>query len=186
MWFLALFSVVASGVLLALSVVPGMLEQIPDRPAWIVGGVFALFAGLSALWHLVRTPRADRPRRRLSPVIVLVALVLTPILLTTLAPRRLVFNRYQPQLETLLANPPPPGDRSTANLNADFGLFWIDEWGSDARGGTYFRTMVGAPPERRSFGFAYRPNSEGSPFGDTGYELQHLKGDWYSFAASDR
>src|SRR6476620_9633189 len=152
MWFLALFWVVSSGVLLALSVVPRMLEQVPDRPAWIVAGVFALFAGLSAVWHLVRTPRADRPRRRLSPLIVLVALVLTPILLTPLAPRRLVFNRYQPQFETLLGNAPPPGDRSTANLNADLGLFWIDQWGTDARGGTYFRTMIGAAPEDRSFG----------------------------------
>jgi hypothetical protein len=186
MWFLALFCVVGSGVLLALSVVPGMFEQIPDRPAWIVGGIFSLFAGLSAIWHLVRTPRADRPRRRTSPLVVLVALVLTLVLLTTLTPRRLVFNRYQPQFEALLANAPPPGNRSTANLNADLGLFWIDQWGTDARGGTYFRTMVGTAPENRSFGFAYRPNTDGSPFGDAGYELRHLQGDWYSFTASDR
>ena len=36
----------------------------------------------------------------------------------------------------------------------------------------------------RSFGFVHKPNPDGSPFGDSGYELQHLTGDWYSFVAA--
>src|SRR5438309_647639 len=128
MWFLALFCVVGSGVLLALSVVPGLIEQVPDRLALIAGGVFALFAGGWALWHLIRPPRADRPRQRNSAIVVLVALVLTSVLLYTLVPRRLLFHRHEPQFQALLVNAPPAGDRSTANLNADLGLYWIDQW----------------------------------------------------------
>jgi hypothetical protein len=186
MWFLALFSVVLSGVLLALSIFPGLLEQIPERPAIIVGGGFALLAAGLAAWHLVRPARQDRPRRRTSALVVLVVMIVTPLLLAMHVPRRIVFARYRPHFEALLADAPAPGDQRVANLNADFSLFWVDQWGTDARGGTYFRTLTGAAPHRRSFGFAYQPNSEGSPFGDVGYELQHLGGDWYSFAASDR
>src|SRR5262245_337947 len=186
MWFLALFSTVFCGVLLTLSAWPGMLEQIPSRSALIVGISAAAIAGVLAIWSFVRPARPNSPRRRTAAIVVLVWAIATPLLLTTHNIQRLAIRRHQPQFEALLANAPPPGDRSTANLNADLGLYWIDEWGSDARGGTYFRTMVGAPPERRSFGFAYQPNSDGSPFGDVGYEVHHLSGDWYSFAASDR
>lgn len=186
MWFSALFSIVASGALLALSVFPGILEQVPDQSARFVGGVLALLIGPPALWELVRPARSDRPRRRVTALVVLAALVLTPTLLLTNVPRRLVFDAYRPHFEALLAEAPPAGDHSTVNLNADLRLFWIDEWGTDRRGGTYFRTMVGAAPDRRSYGFAHRPNAEGSPFGDVGYELRHLAGDWYSFRANDR
>jgi hypothetical protein len=186
MWFLALASVVISGVLVALSTCPGMLEQIPGRPVKIAGIAIAVVAGLLALWHLFRPARPNRPRRRTSALVVLVAAIATPILLTAHAPRRVVFGNYRPQFEALLANAPPPGDRATVNLNAELTIYWVDQWGTDTRGGTYFRTLTAAGPDQRSFGFAYRPNAEGSPFGDAGYELQHLTGDWYSFAASDR
>jgi hypothetical protein len=35
-----------------------------------------------------------------------------------------------------------------------------------------------------SYGFSYRPNRAGSPFGDRKYALFHVVGDWYSFQAS--
>ena len=186
MWFLALISTVLCGALLALIAWPGMLEQIPSRLALIVGISAAAITAVFALWRFLRPARPNSPQPRTSTIVVLFCAIATPILLMTHNTQRVAFSRHQLQFEALLANAPPPGDRSIANLNADLGLFWIDVWGTDARGGTYFRTMVGAPPERRSFGFAYRPNTVGSPFGDLEYELQHLTGDWYSFAASDR
>jgi hypothetical protein len=186
MWFLALFAVVGSGILFALSIFPGLLAQVPDRPAFILCVIFAVGAGGLALLRLMRPLRPGQPRRRASAIVVLVALVLAPSFLTTHVPRRAVFRINRTEFETLLATAPPAGYRSTVGLNAEIFPYWIDQWGTDVRGGTYFRTLVGIGPDGGSFGFAYQPNAEGSPFGDIEYRLQHLTGNWYSFAASER
>lgn len=188
MWFLALFSVVLSGVLLALSVVPGVLDQIPGPIAVGLGGAFGLVASGAAARHLFGPARPGVPRRRGLALVVFLCLGFTPLLLLTATPRRLLFRQHQDEFEALLAQAPPPGNR-VVGLNADLRLFWIDQWGTDPRGGTYFRTIAGRDDrgraDRRSYGFAHRPNDQGSPFGDGQYELQHLTGDWYSFAATD-
>ena len=186
MWFLALLSVVGSGILFGLSIFPGLLDQIPDRPSFIMCVVFAVAAGGFALLRLMRPVRPDQPRRRGSAIVVLVALVLAPSFLTAHVPRRAVFRMNQAEFASLLAKAPPAGYRSTVGLNEEIFPYWIDQWGTDVRGGIYFRTLVGIGPDGGSFGFAKLPNMEGSPFGDVGYKLQHLTGDWYSFAASDR
>lgn len=36
-----------------------------------------------------------------------------------------------------------------------------------------------------SFGFAYRPNLDGTPFGNAYYHTSHLFGEWYVFRVSD-
>lgn len=186
MWFLALLTVVGSGVLFGLSIFPGLLEQIPDRPAFILCVIFAVVAGGSALLRLMRPARPNEPRRRTSSLVVLVALVLASTFLTARVPRRAVFRATQAEFEALLVNPPPAGDRAADALNAEITPYWIDQWGTDFRGGTYFRTLVGIGPQGGSFGFVYQPNLQGTPFGDAGYKLQHLTGDWYSFAAWER
>jgi hypothetical protein len=186
MWFLALLAVVGSGVLFGLSIFPGLLEQVPDRPAFILCVIFAVAAGGFALLRLMRPVRPDQPRRRASAIVVLVALVLASTFLAAHVPRRAVFRVTRAEFEALLVNPPFAGDRVAVALNAEIFPYWIDQWGTDVRGGTYFRTLVGIAPDGASFGFAYQPNSAGTPFGDVGYRLQHLTGDWYSFAANDR
>jgi hypothetical protein len=187
-WFLALFSVVVSFVLIGLSVFPGVLEPVPTTVTRILGGAFGLFAAGAASWHLIGPARPGKPRRRKSALIVLLCLAATPALLLTSTPRWLAFHQHQHQFEALLVQPPPAGNRAVVPLNADLNVYWIDHWGTDARGGTYFRTLSGrvdGRADRRSFGFAYRPNPDGSPFGNERYELRHLTGDWYSFAATD-
>ncbi len=188
MWFLALLSFVLSVVLLGLSVFPGVLEQVPATVTLVAGGAVGLFASGVASWHLVGPARPGRPRQRRSAVVVLLCFAITPLLLWTNTPRAVVFRQHRGEFEALLAQAPPAGDRAVVPLNADLNVYWIDHWGTDARGGTYFRTLSGRDngrPDRRSFGFAYRPNPAGSPFGNERYELQHLTGDWYSFAATD-
>lgn len=180
MWFLALTSFVLSGVLLGLSAFPGVLEQVPFGP-WIGGGL-AVVAAVLALRHLLRS---GRPRRWVSAFVVLLCAAVTPYLLWTNVPRRALFGGYRGEFEKLLATAPPPGDHAVVGLNADFDIYWVDQWGTDARGGTYFRTLAGAGPSGASFGFAYRPNPHGSPFGDADYRLWHLTGDWYSFQAAE-
>lgn len=187
MWFLALFSAVGSFVLLGLSVFPGVLEQVPTAVVRYLGGALGLLATGAASWHLFGPSRPGRPRQRRSALVVLVCLALTPLLLLTATPRWLVFRQHQAEFDALLAQAPPGSNRAVP-LNADLNIYWIDQWGTDARGGTYFRTVSGrvdGRADRRSFGFAHRPNAEGSPFGNERYELQHLTGDWYSFAATD-
>jgi hypothetical protein len=187
-WFLALFSVAGSFVLIGLSVFPGVLEQIPTTVTRVVGGAFGLFATGAASWHLVRPLAPGRRRQRTSALVVLVCLAATPALLLTSTPRWLAFRQHQQQFEALLPQAPPAGNRAVAPLNADLNVYWIDHWGTDARGGTYFRTLSGrvdGKADRRSFGFAHRPNPDGSPFGNERYELHHLTGDWYSFSAVD-
>jgi hypothetical protein len=187
-WFLALFSIVLSGVLLALSAVPGVLDQVPTAVTGALGGAFGLLASGAASWHMFGPGRPGKPRRRGTAVVVLVCLVVTPLLLLNAVPRRLMFRQHQSEFEALLPQAPPAGDHAVVGLNADLSIFWIDQWGTDVRGGTYFRTVAGRDrgrADRRSYGFAHRPNGQGSPFGDERYELQHLTGDWYSFAATD-
>ena len=188
MWFLALFSFVLSVFLLGLSVFPGVLEQVPADVLAVAGGAFGLFAGGTAAWHLLRPVRPGQSRRRGSAVVVLLCLAVSPILLGTHTPRRLVFQRHQAEFEELLGQAPLGGNRVVVPLNADLSIYWVDHCGTDARGGTYFRTVSGwadGRADRRSFGFAHRPNADGSPFGDARYEIQHLTGDWYSFSATD-
>ena len=115
-------------------------------------------------------------------VVVLLALSLSAILLATHAPRRFVFLCYQRDFDNLLPQAPMAGDRAVVQLHANLDLFWVDQWGTDNRGGTYFRTMTSGG---NSYGFAHQPNQKGSPFGDENYRLHHMTDDWYSFAASD-
>lgn len=188
MWFLALLSFVLSVVLLGLSVFPGPLEQLPVAMSRYVGGAYLLFASLLAMRRLFGPLEPGKPRHRGLAIVVLLCLLITPFALLTDTPRWLVFRQHQEDFEKLLQGAPTPGNHSVVPLNADLSVFWIDQWGTDARGGTYFRTMSGradGKAERRSFGFAYKPNAEGSPFGDGRYELWHLTGDWYSFTATD-
>jgi hypothetical protein len=187
-WFLATLSFVLSVVLVGLSIFPGILEQVPADISWIAGGAYGLFALVLAGCRLLKPNRTGQPGRRTSAVIVLLCLVVTPLLLLTHTPRRLVFRQHQGQFDKLLERAPQPGNRVVAPLNADLGIYWIDQWGTDARGGTYFRSTSGwadGRADKRSFGFAHKPNLDGSPFGDARYELHHLTGDWYSFSATD-
>ena len=73
-------------------------------------------------------------------------------------------------------------------LDRRLGVYRVDQYAADPRGGVYFRTHAGADglgPDAMSYGFAFRPNREGSPFGNAGYRLFRMTGDWYGFSASN-
>lgn len=178
MWFLALFCVVMTGTLAAANLFPGVLEQIPGEAMILAGGGFAMIA----LWCVFRRLTGEHRRHRASSAVVVACLVGVPALLGTDTPRRLFFRLFQPELEAMLPDAPPAGDRVTVPVNADLQIYWIDHWGTDRRGGTYFRTAVG---RKRSYGFVHKPNAEGSPFGDEDYKTHPLRGDWHSFQASE-
>lgn len=71
-------------------------------------------------------------------------------------------------------------------INRRIGPFYVDEAGFDRRGGLFFRFDTGFDMvDEMSYGFAFNPNKEGSPFGAAGYDLTHLTSDWYYFSVSD-
>lgn len=73
-------------------------------------------------------------------------------------------------------------------LDEWLGLHRVNEWARDPRGGVYFQTLwhlEGIGPDAMSYGFAWRPNPEGSPFGAARYRRLQVLGNWYLFAASD-
>ena len=75
-----------------------------------------------------------------------------------------------------------------APLNRRLGFYGVDEYAADPRGGVYFRVYTGGDgigPDQMSYGFAHKPNSEGSPFGAASYRVHRLGGDWFWFEASD-
>jgi len=86
-----------------------------------------------------------------------------------------------------LVDKAPVGFRG-AKINMRAGPYLIDRYGADKRGGVFFRTATGLDgigPDEMSYGFAFRPNAVGTPFGESSYSLSHLFGDWYSFSVSD-
>lgn len=79
-------------------------------------------------------------------------------------------------------------DGRTQPLGRWLGVYCVDEYGVDRRGGVYLRTYAGADgigPDTMSYGVALRPDEEGTPFGKARYELTPIGGDWYEFAASN-
>ena len=72
-------------------------------------------------------------------------------------------------------------------LNRYFGIYYVEQYASDIRGGVYFLTNTkgSLSRETNSYGFVYQPNTQGSPFGNANYSYQRLIDGWYSFSASD-
>ncbi|WP_439621598.1 hypothetical protein [Gemmata sp.] len=73
-------------------------------------------------------------------------------------------------------------------IDSKVGLYRVDQYAADPRGGVFFRTATGPDglgPDQMSYGFAFRPNGVGTPFGKAHYYQHHLFDDWYMFAVSD-
>jgi hypothetical protein len=102
-------------------------------------------------------------------------------------PQRVVFASCCSELETL-ANKVLTERSFEQHGDLQAGPYRVDAYAGDERGGVFFRTRAGPDgigPDTTSYGFAFRPNTEGTPFGNAHYQRRHLFGDWYAFAASD-
>jgi hypothetical protein len=113
---------------------------------------------------------------------------LAAVLLYYQIPLRLAFGLSQPAFDairqqapiaTAYANP----DREEMQLHRAVGLYQVDEYARDRQGGTYFRVYSTHFFEETSYGFAYRPNQNFTPFGKPS-KLAPLSGDWYWFKSS--
>lgn len=181
-------ALVLCAVSLVISVYPGALQQllfvlvllgIVGVPLWLIGFVILLFArrrkGLN---------QGDFFPKRYVPVTVVV-LVLTYAVLKYYVPRRIVFAMHRPSFAAHVAAA-PESEWSGEPLDEQIGIYHVDEYAKDPRGGVYFRTgtttnMINIV----SWGYVYKPNDEGSPFGNAYYRVHPLGDGWYWFVADD-
>ena len=128
---------------------------------------------------------AKRIQHKIWPYLLLATAVV--LLLISYVPTRIAVWCVQSKLQQMAANAETWTNKSELP-DVTVGLFETDDYGSDERGGVYFRTLTGPDgigPDLVSYGIALKPNKEGSPFGNARYRLTHLFGDWYRFEASD-
>jgi len=112
---------------------------------------------------------------------------LTYAMLTFYIPRRIAFRVVQSRFDSLVPSATVSEDGGT-KLDRWLGIYHVDEYAADPRGGVYFRTGS-APdllaPDTMFYGFAFQPNGQGTPFGARRYLVRPLGRDWYWFQVSD-
>jgi hypothetical protein len=169
--------------LLLLSVWPGFLIGcflVLALPLVVLLGV--VWLGGAAVWFFGRRTAVSPPQLMVAPVLVILMLGL----LTYYIPRRIVFLALHGLFERHLTTA-QVSDYGGPYLGC-VGIYRVDAYAADARGGVYFRTTKtadGIGPDTMSYGFAHRPNRQGTPFGASGYRVYRLHGDWCWFHASD-
>lgn len=180
-------------VALAISVYPGVLGDLLFRGILVSCLVFPIvcLVGAMALVVLVVLVRKGKFRGLRVPwkrVGVVFAMVLgTCVLLMFYVPRRIAFAASRAAFEQMVPEARLSEYQGTA-LNRRLGVYTVDAYAADPRGGVYFRVHRGGDgmgPDRMSYGFVYKPNQKGTPFGAARYRLFRLGDDWYWFRASD-
>ncbi|MBD2518277.1 hypothetical protein H6G93_25545 [Nostoc sp. FACHB-973] len=183
--------------ILIISIYPGALNSF-FFPVMLVSIVCVpIFAVLAILfWGLRTLGRRDLKSIRLRrhtfvpwrEVAIIAGIVLVCyVLLKFYIPRRLAFIISQSAFEQVRIQLPISA-KGKITLNRKLGLYEVDEYAIDSRGGAYFRVFSGGDglsPDTISYGFVHQPNSEGSPFGAAHYQVFYLYGDWYWFRVSD-
>ncbi len=185
-----MLTLVASGVALATSIVPGVLNDL-ELVALLVGMAMTPFVGLALLvaaFVLFRSGHWRSMRKFVPHALAVLAIAFGSYLLLKLyVPRRIAFAMNQSRFEQRLRDF-ERGVTTKKNAVTRAGIFRIDQTEADPRGGVYFRVFQGQDglsPDTMSYGFVYQPNHEGSPFGAAHYLTRRLQGDWFWFRASD-
>jgi hypothetical protein len=177
-------------VALAISVYPGILNDLlffGILLSFLVVPVVGI-VGVIVLFVLARKGKLRGLRIPWKHVAVIFALLFgTYVLLKFYVPRRIAFAASRAAFEQMVPQETPTEYQGTS-LNQRLGIYKVDEYAADPRGGVYFRVHSGGDgigPDRMSYGFAYKPNQKGTPFGAARYRLFRLGNDWYWFRASD-
>jgi hypothetical protein len=185
-------TILGGAALLTLDIWPGLVADVLfDFPFLLLslpvfGSWFLLLVGLGLRDLKVGSQSENRRRWGIWSAAVM---FVTLALLWLNVPQRIAFAFWSLELEPLIGQV-PTGTHFDANQQEIIrvGPYRVDAYATDERGGVYFRTHTGPDglgPDRMSYGFAFRPNREGSPFGNDDYHHRYLFGDWYAFAASN-
>jgi hypothetical protein len=167
---------------IATLMMPAIMLGFLTAPIWLICGALFLFLRLRRQPSPEIKARERTKRRFPKSYVILVALVF--VLLLCRIPTRIALWTCSTGFGPLLRQPPVQPEA----VEKSVGLFKVDRYAKDPRGGVYFRTATGADgigPDTMSYGLAVRPNAEGSPFGNAYYDTYHLFGDWHTFEASN-
>ena len=176
--------------LLILAVWPGLIEDIvfgfPLFCAWLplLAFWFLLLVSL-ALRDFATRPKSPA-RRRWWGLRSAAIMFCTLALLWFHVLQRAVFAFCYGDLQGLVDSAPMDEFRGE-ELGRQVGPYRVDRYAADKRGGVFFRTATGPDgigPDEMSYGFAFQPSGQGTPFGNARYRQCHLFGEWYVFAAS--
>lgn len=185
---LLIIAILTCSLTLLLSVYPGVLQ---DFVIFIVIGfiglLLAIGLAISAInLCLKREEQSSRSGfRRLIATLLILAISYGS--LKFYVPRRIAFFLSRPAFEKWLVTHPATTNK-LQSINTKFGIYQVDEYFAGKQGDRYFRVYShgdGLGPDTVSYGFAYQPNSENSPFGNANYKIYRLGNGWYWFQASN-
>ena len=178
-------------VALPASVYPGGLQDL-FMPLLVLFCVVFVVGPVWLIWLLAllvlelrqkRKPLTQVPWRRVVGTFAILLLVYAT--LKFYIPRRVVFPFHKDSFATHVAGA-PESEFMGEPFERRLGIYHVDEYAKDPRGGVYFRVNSTADMINIvSWGFAYQPNDEGSPFGNAHYSVHPLGGGWYWFTAND-
>lgn len=173
---------------LGLSIWPGVLNRLLFLS--VISAVLWLPVVVIALpflaFHLYRRHQQRRlsllPIREAIAIPVLMLIVFG--LLVFYVPRRIAFASSRSDFELAAAG--APKSKQGVSLDRKLGIYQVDQYAADPRGGVYFRVhSTPDGPDTTSFGFVQQPNPRGTPFGAAHYRVFRLTGDWYWFRVSN-
>ena len=147
-------------------------------------GLWFLFVGIAA----VRDIFLRRSIKATTSLYVAVFSVLAFGLVVLRVPLRIGFAVSRPAFDRFLRTTDIPAERMRDGqpVSRWFGIYYVDRWAHDSRGGIYFRTGTGADMiDQMSYGFVLQPNPKGTPFGAAHYFYPRLFGQWHTFYVSD-
>ena len=190
-------TVLSAFAALGLSIWPGALEDmlLTAMLYSVVGIPLALcgLAGVAVVLYRRHWKGLDALSTREAFAIPVVAVV-TLLLVVLQIPRHVAFLLARSSFEQMVQSAPMfeynrrPLNYEGPRRNIKLGLYEVDWYVRDPRGGVFFRTHLGPDglgPDQMSYGFAYQPNREATPFGSARYNVHRMVGEWYSFCVSN-
>jgi len=178
--------------LIALSLRPSLASRLFDLafftalfwvPAFCIAGIVVF---VLLVRSLVRDWKQSMPvvgLFLLSGIVGVVCLIIA----VSGVPRRIAFRASVGDFRSLCSSA-QESEYMGNELNRRIGVWTVDRYAADPRGGVFFRTgtaMDGISPDTMSYGFAYRPNTNGTPFGNAKYWISEVAPDWYHFRVSN-
>jgi hypothetical protein len=185
--FVNVSCICGSSLLVCMSLWPGYANGCFALLLLPLIGLLGLTWLLAAARALPKPFGAGSPIRTRSILAAPVIMFITFELLLSYVPRKIAFLAVRNQFSSYLAGAPVSNFQGKP-FGRRIGIYAVDTWAADPRGGVYFRTGTGPDgigPDLMSYGFAFQPNPQGSPYGRSRYTIRPLGAGWYWFTVSD-